>query len=106
MRTTVKNAIKMSSNLKEILPVNILNKYKLITIEEAIKNIHFPQNFKALEKARRRFIFQELLLLQLGTGLLRHYIKSKKRKNQYRFLDLKSFLASLPFALTCGQKKF
>jgi ATP-dependent DNA helicase RecG len=58
-----------------------------------------------LEKARERFIFEELLLFQLGTSLSRHYIKSEKRKNRYEIFDLKAFLSSLPFLPTSGQEK-
>ncbi|HHY70176.1 MAG TPA: ATP-dependent DNA helicase RecG, partial [Thermoanaerobacterales bacterium] len=105
VRNTVKNAIKILPGLKETLPHSILNQYNLIPLEEAIKNIHFPQSFKMLEKARERFIFEELLLFQLGTSLSRHYIKSEKRKNRYEFLDLKAFLSSLPFLPTSGQEK-
>lgn len=68
VRNTVKNAIKILPGLKETLPHSILNQYNLIPLEEAIKNIHFPQSFKMLEKARERFIFEELLLFQLGTA--------------------------------------
>lgn len=105
IRNTVKNALKISSGPEETLPYGILEQYNLLSLEEAVKNIHFPQSFRLLERARQRFIFEELLLFQLGTGLSRHYLKSEKRKNKYEMLDLKPFLSSLPFSPTSGQEK-
>ncbi|MDD4569546.1 MAG: DEAD/DEAH box helicase, partial [Tepidanaerobacteraceae bacterium] len=105
MKNTVKNAINSSTGPKETLPEEILNRYNLLSLKQAIKNIHFPQSFKMLEKARERFIFEELLLFQLYTGLSRYNLKAKKRKNSYKNLDLKPFLSGLPFSPTSGQLK-
>ncbi|WP_041591432.1 ATP-dependent DNA helicase RecG [Tepidanaerobacter acetatoxydans] len=105
IRNTVKNAIEKFSGLEETLPNDILSRYNLLSLEEAIKNIHFPQNFRMLEKARERFIFEELLLFQLGVNLSRYYSKSEKRKNVYNTIDLEPFLSGIPFTLTSGQEK-
>ena len=105
IRNTVKNALEISSGPEEILPYGILKRYNLLSLEKAIKNMHFPQSFKMLEKARERFVFEELLLFQLGTGLSRYYVKSEKRKNKYDIFDLKPFLSNLPYSLTSGQGK-
>lgn len=105
IRNTVKNAIEKFSGLEETLPNDILSRYNLLSLEEAIKNIHFPQNFRMLEKARERFIFEELLLFQLGVNLSRYYLKSEKRKNRYNTIDLEPFLSEIPFTLTSGQEK-
>ncbi|WP_213973737.1 ATP-dependent DNA helicase RecG [Tepidanaerobacter acetatoxydans] len=105
VRNTVKNAIEKFSGLEETLPNDILSRYNLLSLEEAIKNIHFPQNFRMLEKARERFIFEELLLFQLGVNLSRYYLKSEKRKNRYNTIDLGPFLSEIPFTLTSGQEK-
>jgi ATP-dependent DNA helicase RecG len=105
IRSTVKNALEISSYPEETLPFSILKRYNLLSFEEAIENIHFPQSFKMLEKARERFIFEELLLFQLGTGLSKHYYKSEKRENRYDIFDLKPFLSNLPFSPTYGQEK-
>ena len=104
MRNTIKNAIKSSIGLTEILPKDIICKYNLFSVQEAIRNIHFPESFKKLEKARERFIFEELLLFQLEMGLARFYLKAQKRKN-YKNLDLEPFLSCLPFTPTSGQNK-
>ncbi|HHY43047.1 MAG TPA: ATP-dependent DNA helicase RecG [Thermoanaerobacterales bacterium] len=105
VRNTVKSALELISNLKETLPQSILRQHNLLSLEDAIKNIHFPKNFTILEKARERLIFEELLLFNLSIGLSKIYLKGQKRKNIYNCLDLKPFLSKLPFSPTSGQVK-
>ncbi len=105
IRNTVKGAIEFVSLLKETLPRSILEQYNLLSLEDAIRSIHFPKNFEMLQKARERFIFEELLLFNLSTGLSRTYLKGQRRQNNYNFLDLKPFLSKLPFSPTSGQFK-
>jgi len=105
IRNTVKSAIELTSGIEDTLPNSILKQYNLLSLEDTIKNIHFPKSFEMLEKARKRLIFEELLLFQLSTGLSRNYIKGQKRKNIYEILDLKPFLSNLPFLPTSGQVK-
>jgi len=105
IRNTIKSAIKFTSTLEETLPYSILKQYNLLSLEDTIKNIHFPKSINMLEKARERLIFEELLLFQLSTGLSKSYLKGQSRKNRYEFLDLKPFLSNLPFSPTTGQVK-
>jgi len=103
IRNTVRSALEFVSELKETLPDSILKKYGLLSIYDAIKNIHFPKSFELLEKARYRFIFEELLLFQLSAGLFRTFIKNQNRQNEYNILDIEPFLSHLPFSPTSGQ---
>ncbi len=105
LRSIVKNALEVVSSIGDTLPEDIIKEYNLLSLKEAIKNIHFPQSFNMLEKARQRFVFEELLLFQLSAGLSRYCVKAEKRKNMYKNLELTPFLSSLPFSLTSGQKK-
>ncbi len=60
-------AIKQTDGqLQEFIPAYIVDKYRLMGFGEAIRNVHFPDSEKALSLAKRRLIFEELLLLQLG----------------------------------------
>ncbi len=61
--------------LQEILPAKILRELHLPAINKAIFNIHFPQNMKELDAARKRFKFEELFVNQLSL------IKQKKIRN-------------------------
>jgi len=103
IRNTVKGALDFLAQLEETLPADILNRYNLLSLKDAIKNIHFPKSLEMLERARERFIFEELLLFQLSTGLFRSFIKGQKRENKYHILDVNPFLSKLPFSPTSGQ---
>ncbi|WP_313756604.1 ATP-dependent DNA helicase RecG [Tissierella sp.] len=88
----------------EFLPKDIMDKYELIGIKDAIRNIHFPKNNILLEKAKKRLSFQELLILQMGLFI----IKSKNFSNNkgIRFNKTKEvygFIEKLPFKLTNSQ---
>ncbi len=48
------------------LPDEIRRRHRFMRLTEALQQIHFPDNQQALEQARRRMAFDELLLLQLG----------------------------------------
>lgn len=90
--------------LSDCIPYEIRQKYHLCQLRYAMENIHFPEDFAALELAKNRLIFEELLVLQLGLLLLR-------RKNRMetgvliKEADLSEFYASLPFELTGGQRQ-
>ena len=58
--------------VQEILPTEIRGKYNLIGIKEAIRNIHFPSNRTVLEASKRRLIFEELFILQLGLFIIKN----------------------------------
>ena len=68
-------------------------------------NIHFPDSFESYSIARRRFVFEELLILQLAL------FNRKRDDAQYRgavFKNLKAvreFTDTLPFPLTGAQKR-
>lgn len=105
MRKLIKNILKAKPKLIEIFPQPIIKKYKLLSISDAIRNIHYPQNFSLLKKARYRFVFQELLLFQLALKKSKIYFIGEKRKNSYSNFDIVPLLNKLPFSLTTGQKK-
>lgn len=48
------------------LPFSLRQAHQLCTRRYALDNIHFPADHRALSVARRRLVFEELLLLQLG----------------------------------------
>ena len=56
----------LDAPIPDILPEDIRTANKLCTLDTAIHHIHFPPDEAALEEARRRLIFDELFLLQLG----------------------------------------
>jgi ATP-dependent DNA helicase RecG len=98
-----------SNNLKdlELIPLNILERYKFPKLDKALKDIHFPNRISDSENARRRFGYEELFTNQL-LGLI------KKKEWGQRTLakkitlsgnELLDFISSLPFTLTTSQLK-
>ena len=72
----VKTAFEVCGKFTDPLPEDIRNSYCLMGLESALHNIHFPENEDMLSEARRRLIFEELFLLELG--LMR--LKTKNRR--------------------------
>ena len=93
--------------VEETLPEHILVKYGLVPISFAIRNIHFPRDINALEKAKYRLKFEELFYLQLSL-LKQKYIRSREEKGIHMPKVGEAFnqcYNSLPFPLTGAQKR-
>lgn len=97
-----KNALDSLDEIPETLDNSIREKYNLISLDRAIRQIHFPDSPSEIEVSRKRLIFEELLVLQLG--LLK--LKSKK-KNETTYQIKQDFTeeykALLPFTMTNAQ---
>ena len=93
--------------LQENLPKEFLQKEKLLGRKEAVLNIHFPENEEKQSKARKRFMLEEILLLEMGI-LQNRFSVDKANKNIYKLEDNKSlvskFIKGLDYDLTKAQK--
>ncbi len=100
----IKTALENSDRFEETLPAEIRLEYKLVSLDFAIRQIHFPQDRESLEKARDRLIFEELLALQLG--LLKLKGRRKVRTKAVLKTDhTDAFLKLLPFKPTGAQER-
>lgn len=101
----VKNALKMlPESISETLPEKVIAENNLCSFDFAVKNIHFPKNRQSLEMARKRIVFEEIFIYQLGIKLIKKNSKVKteiKIENEYS----KEFARLLPFKLTGAQNK-
>lgn len=109
LRKILKKNLKEFSNcLQENIPSEIVEKYKILDRKKALKEIHFPENRKFLEDAKRRFAIEELLVLEMGI-LQNKYLGGDIFERKYNLLDkrelVKKYLKSLNFTLTNAQKK-
>lgn len=93
--------------LVDVLPQSIREQYKLVDVQQALEGIHFPQHAEHAKQARRRFVFEELLLFQLQIQALRKLRKDDEQGTVIKFDNalLKQFIASLPYELTGAQKR-
>jgi len=72
MRQMVAKAVEdYSGLLEEVFPPTLLKKYALMPLIEAVRTIHDPEDKEKLAAARRRFVFQELFVLQLALAVRR-----------------------------------
>ena len=98
----------LKGKIKESLPSYILEKYNLLSLEESLINIHFPNEQGILDKAEFRLKFEELFYIQLN---LLHIKKFRQKKlNGFVFSNIgekfNSFYTNnLPFTLTEAQKR-
>ena len=93
--------------MKESLPEHILKECGLVPLHFAMRNIHFPKDLVALEKARYRLKFEELFYLQLSL-LKQKYVRSRAEQGirMPRVGDaFNKCYESLPFPLTGAQKR-
>lgn len=95
------------SLVEEILPNDLLEKYRLMPRKEAMWAMHFPSNPEESHQAKRRVVFEEFFLFQLKMQGLKKQEKAEKNglAIQYDVDRLKTFTQGLPFELTGAQKK-
>ncbi len=90
--------------LGEPLSPALLEKYRLPGKAQAVRDIHLPSSAQAAQEARRRLIFEELLVLQLGMGQMKNR-GSAVTGAPMRRIDPAPFWASLPFSPTGAQRR-
>ena len=107
MEKLVKNAFALLQfPLPETIAPKIIEKHNLMSLDEAIRQIHFPQNPELLRKAQYRLKFEELFYIQLN-------IYAKDRQKKFRGLYFERvgetfntfYSRNLPFQLTNAQKR-
>ena len=98
----------LQGEMPETLSPRIVEEHHLMSLDEAMRNIHFPQNPDRLRKAQYRLKFEELFYIQLN--ILR-YTKDRQRKFRGLYFEkvgevFNTFYSqNLPFQLTGAQKR-
>ena len=107
LRTAMKNLLASMPPLTEILPQEILRSQRLMSLDEAMRTIHFPRDFFELDLARRRLAFDELFLIQCGLMLIKRQTQDERLGISHKKNGklVKTVLEKLPFELTGDQKK-
>lgn len=101
----MKEAIKLLPEVvNDPIPDDLRMEYALCRLEYALKTIHFPDSPEELSTARRRLVFEELLVLQLGMMELR---RAGARENPYPITKdcTTEFAKLLPFTMTGAQQR-
>ena len=98
-------ALPCAEGAAETLPQYVRQDHRLAAAEFALRNIHFPEDEKALELARRRLAFEELFYLSIGLGLLKGRRNSEGGGGPAPPRPQAEFLSLLPFAPTDAQRR-
>ncbi|WP_096435446.1 ATP-dependent DNA helicase RecG [Alteribacter populi] len=95
------------NELEEILPEQLIQSYRLMPRKEAIHQLHFPNSPNDLKQAKRRMIYEELLLFQLKMQTYRKQERDQQKGETKKIPvhEVEAFIESLPFPLTGAQRR-
>jgi len=108
LRKTIDKALKLvGETIEEILPEELVTRYRLMPRAQAIRNIHFPADAEVGRQARRRIMFEELFLFQLKMQAYRRISRQQQQgvAQPIPLDEVRQFVASLPYPLTNAQKR-
>ena len=100
----VRQLLPHAELLPDPLPPEMLKKYRLLSKADAVRAIHCPATEDEAFAARRRLIYEELLVLQLGIGRMKNRGAAATGAPMQQ-ADSAPFWASLPFAPTGAQRR-
>ena len=99
------NQVLDKAIIKENLPKEIIDRYKMINLDLAIREIHFPKGKYELTRAIERLKFQELFTYSMKLLLLKNKLRNNNGISFQWDKEMVSLKESLPFQLTEAQTK-
>ena len=100
----VRQLLPHAELLPDPLPPEMLKKYRLLSKADAVRAIHCPATEEEAFAARRRLIYEELLVLQLGIGRMKNHGAASTGAPMKK-ADAFPFWESLPFSPTGAQRR-
>ena len=100
----VRQLLPHAELLPDPLPPEMLKKYRLLSQADAVRAIHCPATEEEAFAARRRLIYEELLVLQLGIGRMKNHGAASTGAPMKK-ADASPFWESLPFSPTGAQRR-
>ena len=100
----VRQLLPHAELLPDPLPSEMLKKYRLLSKADAVRAIHCPAAEEEAFAARRRLIYEELLVLQLGIGRMKNH-GAASTGTPMKKADASPFWESLPFSPTGAQRR-
>ena len=99
---------KLAQPLRETLPASITGPLHLVSRDEALRGVHYPEDAQSMQRARQRLKFEELFYVQLN--ILRYASDQRRKYRGYIFRKVGDVFMSfydnhLPFELTGAQKR-
>lgn len=106
LRYIIKGLLINFKEIPEILPQKIINDNNFLPIDKALWQIHFPDKIELSEKAKKRFSFEQLFLIQLTVLKERMFLNTQTAVSMPMNVALiKKFVETFSFKLTDAQKK-
>lgn len=102
----MRQAITAVNLSNDYLPEHIRAEEGFYSLEEAVRQMHFPESRETLVKARERLVFDEFLIFILMIRRMREC--NEEIRNQYPMIDVaqtKRLIEALPYSLTRAQQK-
>ncbi|MCI1990203.1 MAG: ATP-dependent DNA helicase RecG [Oscillospiraceae bacterium] len=105
IENAVREALKLlPETVRDPIPPSLRREHSLCGLRYAMENIHFPADPEAAAAARRRLIFEEFLVLQLGLSRRKGKGRAENRFRLQRDYS-REFFSLLPYTPTGAQKR-
>jgi ATP-dependent DNA helicase RecG len=108
LRPLLRRAVDdFAAHVPEILPDELRLKRSLPGVQTALADVHFPADLNAARAARRRFVYEEFLILQVALGVRRRDLRDRQRAPELKttpVIDAR-IRRLFPFRLTADQDR-
>jgi ATP-dependent DNA helicase RecG len=108
LRKIIRNAVdEFATHVPERIPGQLREQRKLPEVQEALRVVHFPPTLAAARSARRRFVYEEFLILQLALAVRRRELRDRQQAPAIRVNQaIDAHIRKLfPFRLTRDQDR-
>lgn len=108
LRRLIQRAVEQyARHLSERLPAELRRRHGWPDVVQAMRDVHFPPSLPAAQTGRRRFIYEEFLVLQLALALRRRDLRDRQRAPRLRVsAEIDRRIRRLfPFSLTQDQNQ-
>lgn len=104
VRKSVAAALDSVRIIDNRLPAYLIDKYKFMSYDRALRTYHFPESFDDLKEARNRLAYEEIFFFVLNSSLMQKKIAGQKNILNIHHSELvDATIDKLPFTLTEGQ---
>lgn len=106
LRNLIGSVLPLAMDLMDILPEDLRKRQQLLSITDTVNASHFPEKLDDVDQAKKRLAFEEIFINQLLAQKHKRELAAKQ-SHQITFNQnlVKSFVDSLPFQLTAGQRQ-
>lgn len=105
LRSKIQGLLRYADELEEFLPAELVERRHFLSRPAAVRQVHFPESAKALDRARERLAFEEMFVLQLAAQLAKQARKALAAQPiAFDETSARGFVKALPFKLTNAQR--